>query len=652
MRGRVARLLALAAALAVCGAYQRGAPSTACGEMTPGHGPPAQPTPMPYNITLSSTVIKAGRSCRSRGFFAQVRYADDPDSSPALGRFMTRQHTTVSCQPGEENGISHADNKVKESVTLLWLSPPDLDRDVLFRVSVVQEYSTFWVGHDTPVIRVLREARPEEPAVEVPPVPTRGPRVEEPAAVPAVPAEPAEENTPAPCTEDCDGAAADGDGGALASVYDGCGRSVGCFADADGCVESRSCEVLVTYALRPDGRYQLQLYGGHQAPGYLAVGFSTDQFMGDDDVIYCADDGAGGFAVKHAYNNAVPKRAVVVEPESEEGGLVSDVRTEYRDGFLRCEFSHAARFTVDRRPVDLSSSDLHLMVASGPAHAGGPGYHSVRRASGGPVQLQSRAAAAGQSSLLFRLHGALMIGAWIGTASTGMLLARYYKQTWAGRKLAGLDLWFQGHRTLMMLTVLLAIGGLVCIVLQLGGWTSTPLLGAPGASPHPLLGVLCVALALLQPLMAMCRCHPGAPRRAIFNWLHWMVGSAAHILGVAAVFFAVELPAAKLPDWTYWVLAAFVVFHVLTHFILSLAQCCSDRAMRSDKGRGGEAYNMRDMGMNSYHVYQADRPQEAPGSTLRRTVLGIYIVINMLFVALLVCMVVLAPADKWLDAIM
>ena len=62
-------------------------------------------------------------------------------------------------------------------------------------------------------------------------------------------------------------------------MYDGCGTTVGCFADSDGCVASRSCETLVTYALRADGRYQLQLYGGHQAPGYLAVGLSTDSVM-------------------------------------------------------------------------------------------------------------------------------------------------------------------------------------------------------------------------------------------------------------------------------------------------------------------------------------------------------------------------------------
>ena len=50
----------------------------------------------------------------------------------------------------------------------------------------------------------------------------------------------------------------------------------------------------------------------------------------------------------------------------QEGDLVADVRTSYQNGFLRCDFTHAARYTVDRRPVDLSSDGLHLMVASGP----------------------------------------------------------------------------------------------------------------------------------------------------------------------------------------------------------------------------------------------------------------------------------------------
>lgn len=46
------------------------------------------------------------------------------------------------------------------------------------------------------------------------------------------------------------------------------------------------------------------------------------------------------------------------------------------------------------------------------------------------------------SNLLLRLHGAFMIGAWIGTAGIGILLARYFKQTWVGSQLCGKDQWF------------------------------------------------------------------------------------------------------------------------------------------------------------------------------------------------------------------
>jgi len=39
---------------------------------------------------------------------------------------------------------------------------------------------------------------------------------------------------------------------------------------------------------------------------------------------------------------------------------------------------------------------------------------------------------------------------------------------------------------------------------------------------------------------------------------------------VIALFFAVRLNKAKLPDWVDWILTAYVVFHVLTHLILTV----------------------------------------------------------------------------------
>lgn len=49
---------------------------------------------------------------------------------------------------------------------------------------------------------------------------------------------------------------------------------------------------------------------------------------------------------------------------------------------------------------------------------------------------------AASSDILIRLHGALMLASWIGTASIGMLLARYYRQTWVNSQLCGKDHWF------------------------------------------------------------------------------------------------------------------------------------------------------------------------------------------------------------------
>lgn len=39
---------------------------------------------------------------------------------------------------------------------------------------------------------------------------------------------------------------------------------------------------------------------------------------------------------------------------------------------------------------------------------------------------------------------------------------------------------------------------------------------------------------------------------------------------VIAIFFAVRLNKARLPDWVDWILTAYVVFHVLTHLILTV----------------------------------------------------------------------------------
>jgi hypothetical protein len=71
------------------------------------------------------------------------------------------------------------------------------------------------------------------------------------------------------------------------------------------------------------------------------------------------------------------------------------------------------------------------------------GYHDIARASSGEPKLMSDVGGlVASSDLLVRIHGALMLASWIGTASVGMLLARYYRQTWVSSQLCGKDHWF------------------------------------------------------------------------------------------------------------------------------------------------------------------------------------------------------------------
>lgn len=100
--------------------------------------------------------------------------------------------------------------------------------------------------------------------------------------------------------------------------------------------------------------------------------------------------------------------------------------------------------TVNGIRFDLPKESYFLLLASGsgirPATVD---YHDiVRLASQRALKLSEVTNVAARSKLLLRLHGAFMITAWIGTASIGILFARYFKQTWVGSSLCGKDIWF------------------------------------------------------------------------------------------------------------------------------------------------------------------------------------------------------------------
>ncbi|RMX41681.1 hypothetical protein pdam_00015853, partial [Pocillopora damicornis] len=108
------------------------------------------------------------------------------------------------------------------------------------------------------------------------------------------------------------------------------------------------------------------------------------------------------------------------------------------------------------------------------------------------------------------------------------------------------------HRLLMVLTVVLTILGVIIIFVHAGRWTKE-------AGAHPITGIFVLVLAVIQPIMAVFRPHPGEEKRYIFNWAHRGVGLSALILAVVTVFFGLRLPDSRLGDSALYPMVAYCV---------------------------------------------------------------------------------------------
>ena len=85
----------------------------------------------------------------------------------------------------------------------------------------------------------------------------------------------------------------------------------------------------------------------------------------------------------------------------------------------------------DGHKADLLNNKFAILLAGGPyAGAGSLGYHTIKNAASEAVDLAEISNAGAKSDLLLKLHGLFMLMAWIGCAGAGMIMARYFKQTW------------------------------------------------------------------------------------------------------------------------------------------------------------------------------------------------------------------------------
>ena len=164
--------------------------------------------------------------------------------------------------------------------------------------------------------------------------------------------------------------------------------------------------------------------------------------------------------------------------------------------------------------------------------------------------------------VLVMVHGSLMVVAWIGTASIGIFLARYFKDTWKDQLISRKHhVWFVWHFVSMLLTWALTIASFIIIFVDVGAWRT---------SVHSVAGTVVMVFVSLQPIGAIFRPKPTHHNRPIFNFLHFAGGNITYILAIITIFYAVPMAPALLPDWTTYVILAFFVFYLSMHLIMTV----------------------------------------------------------------------------------
>ncbi|XP_041378673.1 putative ferric-chelate reductase 1, partial [Gigantopelta aegis] len=117
-----------------------GAPSSACGSMTPSHGSQGRTDQPPFSLSVSSSTYTPGStmtvtlrregSGTFKGFLVQVRTADPTkDQSTRYGQFSAGFNSRTECSG---DAITHVNSNGKTEVTFTWTAPPTDQGDLQF----------------------------------------------------------------------------------------------------------------------------------------------------------------------------------------------------------------------------------------------------------------------------------------------------------------------------------------------------------------------------------------------------------------------------------------------------------------------------------------------------------------------------------------
>ncbi|XP_028404491.1 uncharacterized protein LOC114527093 isoform X1 [Dendronephthya gigantea] len=349
----------------------------------------------------------------------------------------------------------------------------------------------------------------------------------------------------------------------------GCGKTVGCLRYKSGCSGS-SCEFVATYSYQPATKIvTFELFG--KVAEWVAIGFSDDQKMANTDSVFCYKSNGNilirsGKLVSRSLPSLEEEKDLVLLEQSTDGGGI------------RCKFTHPLTPGSASKLRSLDQ-EIYLLYAKGLV-SGNPSQHAASASGRGfseervNVTKTVEAETTTPSQLKKKVHGSLMTVVWILLASSGLFFARYTRQNWPDTELLGTKVWFQFHRVLMAVVVLGTIASIVIIFVDLDGFTEHE----GTVKTHAIIGLVVFLLAVLQPIGALLRPHPGTPKRPYFNFFHRSLGVSAFVMSVVTIILGLDF---FKKDEAYYTVIGYAVFLAFVIVIMEISKFLYDRAQET-----------------------------------------------------------------------
>ncbi|OCT85248.1 hypothetical protein XELAEV_18023413mg [Xenopus laevis] len=485
--------------------YPSGQISASCNSMLPIHGNSvSQTTPSPYSITVSKNTFSTGdiitvtlQSSSGSSFKGFLLEAQTVGGDQTIGYFTIRDGNTqaLSCSAGAASAVSHTSSTIKTSITTSWTAPAGTG-PIYFRATVLTSYSVFWSRVESEPLMALQIS-----------------------------------NTM-------------------------CGTGKFCFSNPPNCSPDNSSCLFMSSVPANNG-FVFEMSG--LTTGYVAIAFSDDKLMGNDDIYICTRDSSGNILVQQAFSNGY------VTPQARNLSTKGSIVSSYIGGVLKCSF--ISKMSISTQARASTAPSYYIFLGTGPSQASGQILlHTTKPLiSASRIDLSSFAASAiapVRTPPVILGHGALMLIAWMTTGTIGMLIARYMKHA-ANRPVIGKGLWFLLHISLMVLTIILTICAFIMVFVGVFGWSA-------GSGAHPILGCIVMILSFLQPFGAFLRPAPNHKRRFIFNWVHGLNALVIKILAVATIFLGLELVDISSTQWMPKVMGGFYGWEALFYIILEI----------------------------------------------------------------------------------